>query len=355
MPKTHPLRASPKISRGAGSGALLYVTDTEPGIRRVRHGSGFAYRRGGGERVLDRPALDRIRALAIPPAWTDVWICASPDGHLQATGRDARGRKQYRYHPRWQESRGEDKFARLAAFGAALPRLRRAVRRHLRLPGLPREKVLAAVARLLDLTGARIGNEEYRRANGSFGLTTLRNRHAVAKGGELKLSFRAKSGVLHDSSIKSPRLARVVRRCQDLPGQQLFQYLDEEGKRHSVSSTDVNDYLRDLVGADCSAKDFRTWRGSVEALTALAEIEEEPAPAALDRQAVSVVDRVAKELGNTRAVCRKHYIHPSLLESFLEGRFRAELAACRPRKRRDSTRAEQELLAFLRRTGRKKR
>jgi DNA topoisomerase I len=326
--------------------ALSYVNDSDPGIRRVRRGEGFAYLDGDGRKVSEAATLERIRSLAIPPAWEKVWICPTPNGHLQATGRDAKGRKQYRYHPSWQEERGQDKFSRLAEFGRSLPRLRRTMRRDLRPSGLPREKVLATVVRLLDLTGARVGNEEYRRSNGSFGLTTLRNRHAVAKKGEIKLSFKAKSGILHESSIKSPRLARVVRQCQDLPGQQLFQYVDEEGARRAVTSTDVNEYLRSLTGVDCSAKDFRTWRGSVEALVALTELDEtaEDAP---DRAIVAVVDRVARHLGNTRAVCRKHYIHPSLLESFREGRFRDRLAARPPRARRDSTQAEQQLLAFL--------
>ena len=329
--------------------ALSYVSDSEPGIRRVRRGTGFAYLNPSGRKLTqkaDAEDLERIRRLAIPPAWEKVWISPSANGQLQATGRDAKGRKQYRYHAAWQEKQGETKFSRLAEFGRPLPRLRRAVRRDLRLSGLPREKVLATVVRLLDLTGARIGNEEYRKSNGSFGLTTLRNRHAVAKKGEIRLSFKAKSGLLHESSIKRPRLARVVRQCQDLPGQQLFQYVDEGGERHSVTSTDVNNYLRQLTGAECSAKDFRTWRGSVEALVALSELDE-AAEASPDKAVVAVVDRVAKTLGNTRAVCRKHYIHPDLLVSFLEGRFQERVNARPPRARRDSTQGEQLLLAFL--------
>jgi DNA topoisomerase-1 len=312
----------------------------------VRRGAGFGYLDDDGRKVKKAATLERIRSLAIPPAWEKVWICPTPDGHIQATGRDARGRKQYRYHPSWNEKQGEDKFSRLVDFGRALPRLRRAVRRDLRLSGLPREKVLATVVRLLDLTGARVGNEEYRRSNGSFGLTTLRNRHAVAKSGEIKLAFKAKSGILYESSIKSRRLARVVRQCQDLPGQQLFQYVDEEGERHSVTSTDVNDYLRQLTCVECSAKDFRTWRGSVEALVALSELDE-AAEAQPDRAIVAVVDRVARHLGNTRAVCRKHYIHPLLLKSFTAGQFRERLASRLPRARRELALGEQQLLAFL--------
>jgi DNA topoisomerase-1 len=324
---------------------LRYVSDGEPGLRRVRRGRGFSYLRADGRRVADPAALDRIRALAIPPAWREVWICRDAAGHLQATGRDARGRKQYRYHPRWQQLRGAGKFGRLADFGAALPRLRSSLRRHLRLRGLPREKVLAAVVRLLDLTGARVGNEEYRRANGSFGLTTLRNRHASFAGGDLELSFRGKGGIEHRSSIRSPRLARVVRRCQELPGQQLFQYLDETGERRSVTSADVNGYLRDTAGIAASAKDFRTWRGSVEALAACRELAPPASPAEAERQAVGVVDRVARRLGNTRAVSRKHYIHPAVLAACREGRLQGRENGRKPR--RELAAPEEDLLAFL--------
>ncbi len=327
--------------------ALTYVSDAEPGYQRNRRGTDFIYLDENGRELADEETLSRIQSLAIPPAWEGVWICPSPQGHIQATGRDAKGRKQYRYHPGWHEAQGQTKFSRLAEFGRALPRLRRAVRCDLRRSGLPREKVLATVVRLLDLTGARIGNEEYRKTNGSFGLTTLRNRHAVAKRGEIRLTFKAKSGILHESSIKSPRLARVVRQCQDLPGQQLFQYVDEEGVRHSVTSTDVNEYLREITGVECSAKDFRTWRGSVDALVALTELDEE-AQASPDKSIVAVVDRVAKHLGNTRAVCRKHYIHPALFESFTAGTLLERLARSKPKVRRDSTQGEQRLLAFLR-------
>jgi DNA topoisomerase-1 len=322
---------------------LRYVTDSEPGFRRQRRGKGFIFLRPDGRRIAQASELKRIQALAIPPAWTKVWISPHSEGHIQATGRDARGRKQYRYHARWQELRGEDKFSRLPAFGTALPRLRRTLRRHLRLRGLPREKVLAAVVRLLDLTGARVGNEEYARANGSFGLSTLRNRHASFSRGDLKLTFRAKSGIEYRSSIRSPRLARVVRRCQELPGQQLFQYQDDDGGRRSVTSADVNDFLRQVTGVDCSAKDFRTWRGSVEALAACRELPEPASSAEGERQIVGVVDRVAKSLGNTRAVARKHYIHPAVLAAYLEG----TIPARRDRPRRELSAAERDLLSFL--------
>jgi len=328
--------------------ALRYVSDTEPGLRRQRRGRGFSYTGVEGRKIEDAETLARIRALAIPPAWRDVWISPFPDGHVQATGRDARGRKQYRYHPEWREVQDQDKFSRLAAFGAALPRLRRRVRRDLRRSGIPREKILATVVRLLDLTGARVGNEEYRRANDSFGITTLHDRHASVDEPELKLSFRGKGGAPHELSVRDPRLARIVRRCQELPGQRLFQYVDAEGEVRSLGSAEVNDYLRAVAGGDCSAKDFRTWQGSVEALAALrsagAPLDEATAAATV----VGVVDRVAKRLRNTRAVCRKYYIHPALIAAYLGGSLwdRAAAGASADR-RRELSAAERDLLAFL--------
>jgi DNA topoisomerase-1 len=327
--------------------ALLYVTDSEPGLRRLRRGRGFSYLDATGRRIQDRAELARIRALAIPPAWREVWICPLAAGHLQATGRDARGRKQYRYHPRWREVRDQDKFARLAAFGAALPRVRRRVRRDLRRPGIPREKILAAVVRLLDLTGARVGNEEYRRANDSFGLTTLRDHHASVEAPELTLSFRGKGGTPHQISVRDPRLARIVRRCQELPGQRLFQYLEDGGESGSIGSADVNDYLRSVAGIECSAKDFRTWHGSVAALRALRAAGPAADESAAAAKVIEVVDRVARQLGNTRAVCRKYYIHPALLAGYLDGSLCAPVE--RPgRGRHAGLRAvECDLLDFL--------
>jgi DNA topoisomerase-1 len=297
-----------------GRSTLRYVRPGLPGWSRRRRGRGFEYRDAMQRPVRDSAALERIRALAIPPAWTDVWICPSPHGHIQATGRDARGRKQYRYHPGFRSRRDADKFGRLAEFGAALPRLRRRLRADLRSTGLPRRRVLAAVVTLLDRTRARIGNDEYARHNRSFGLTTLRDGHAAIGGGVVRLAFRGKSGGEHDLRVADERLARVVRRCQELPGQRLFQYLDEDGRRRPVGSADVNRYLREICGEACSAKDFRTWHGSVGALQALRRADP---PVNRERAVVEVVERVARNLGNTRAVCRKFYIAPAVIEGFL--------------------------------------
>ncbi len=295
-----------------------------------------------GRPLRDRAGLRRIRQLAIPPAWTAVWICATVNGHLQATGLDARGRKQYRYHPRFRALRDADKFGRLGAFGAALPRLRRHVRADLRRQGLPRERVLAAVVALLDRTRARVGNDEYARDNGSFGLTTLRDAHADVGRRELVFEFPGKSGGEHRLRVVAGALARVVRRCQELPGQRLFQYLDERGRRHRVGSTDVNRYLRDSAGIDCSAKDFRTWHGSVEALAALARAD----PVAhRERSVVEVVRQVAARLGNTRAVCRKYYIAPAVFDAFLSGRLAAWPVAQKGTAGLNA--AERQLLALL--------
>lgn len=329
----------------AATPKLRYVADSEPGIRRAADGDTFLYLDSRG-RPVDERCRKRIQSLAIPPAWSEVWICRSPQGHLQATGRDAKGRKQYRYHPAWQESRSADKFLHLAEFGAALSRLRRTVESDLGLRGLPREKVLAAIVRLLDATAVRVGNEEYRKANGSFGLTTLRNRHANWEGGGLTLRFRGKSKVEHEASIRDPRVARVVRRCQELPGQRLFQYVDETGRRRAVGSADVNGYLRERAGIGGSAKNFRTWRGSVEALVALRELAPPESEREAEEQIRAVVDRVADLLGNTRAVCRKYYIHPELFAAYREGRLLAKLPK-RPRPRRHLSADEQSLLAFL--------
>lgn len=290
-------------ARAAG---LRYADPSEPGIKRIRRGRGFSYRDADGRPVRDPDTLTRIRSLAIPPAWRDVWICASPRGHLQAMGRDARERRQYRYHPTWTDTRGETKFGRSAAFARALPRLRRRVARDLRLSGLPRDKVLAAVVRLLDRTLMRVGNEEYARANQSYGLTTLRNRHAHLDGrGGLKLSFRGKSGKRHEVGLRDRRLARVIRACQDLPGQRLFAYRDEEGAERPIDSDDVNEYLRRSMGDDFSAKDFRTWAATVLAARELGRQQDLP----------DAVRTVAQELGNTPAVCRASYIHPAVIEA----------------------------------------
>jgi DNA topoisomerase-1 len=336
---------------------LRYVNDGEPGMTRRQSGKGFSYRSADGAPVRDDDTLRRIRSLAIPPAWTDVWICPSPRGHVQATGRDTRGRKQYRYHPLWQQSRDEAKYERTIAFARALPRLRRRVSRDLARRGLPREKVIAAVVRLLEQTLIRIGNEEYARENRSFGLTTLRNRHARVRGARLKFTFRGKSGKQHDVGINDKRLARVVRQCQELPGQRLFAYVDGDGAVQAVDSDDVNGYLRDAMGDDFSAKDFRTWAGTVLAARALQELEQmarddgpggaprEPTKQALTR----AVERVAADLGNTPAICRKCYIHPAIIDSYLDGTLAESLrgAAAALVRQRSGLRQEERLVLEL--------
>jgi len=302
-------------ARAAG---LRYVNDRRPGIRRRRSGAGFRYLTPGGRRVRDGETLARIRSLAIPPAWTDVWICPLAEGHLQATGRDARGRKQYRYHPRWREVRDENKYSRLIEFAGALPRIRRRLRRDLAQSGLPRVKVLAAIVRLLETTLIRIGNEEYARQNNSFGLTTIRNRHVRVRGNRLHFDFRGKSGKEREIDVYDRRLARIVRKCQDLPGQELFAYVGDDGEVHDVDSGDVNDYLREISGRDFTAKDFRTWAGTSLAAQALQEFEEFDSEAAAKRNITSAIERVAQRLGNTKAVCRKCYIHPAVIDAYLD-------------------------------------
>jgi DNA topoisomerase I len=327
---------------------LVYVSDAMPGIARVRRGEAFAYRTSDGAWLSDAAELARIRRLAIPPAYTGVWICPLADGHLQATGRDARGRKQYRYHARWRELRDESKFDRLQAFGGALPRIRARVARDLAAAkaGAPpsREAVLATLVRLLDTTFVRVGNDAYARDNGSYGLTTLLNRHAGVRGSTLKLSFRGKSGVPQTVSVDDRRLARIVRRCQQLPGQELFQYQDDTGDVRSIGSADVNDYLHEAAGERFTAKDFRTWHGSVQALELLR--------GATPPSGVQMVAEVARRLGNTAAVCRKAYIHPDVLQLGLS-RDETALAALWPRlgaavrTPRGLAAAEARLLRFL--------
>jgi len=298
---------------------LSYVSDQDPGITRRPAGSGFNYRRADGSAVTDERTLDRIRQLAIPPAWADVWISPRANGHIQATGRDQKGRKQYRYHDGWREVRDGHKYDRLIAFGRALPKLRARVEADLAKRGLPREKVLAAVIRVMEITLIRVGNEEYAKANRSFGLTTLRDRHAKVRGGSAEFEFRGKSGKMHKTGFRDRRLAGVVKACQDLPGQRLFQYLDDEGNRHVVESGDVNAYLREVLGDDFSAKDFRTWAGTVSAARALALLPACGSAAEAKRNVNTCVKAVAGVLGNTAAVCRKAYIHPVVLEAYAEG------------------------------------
>jgi DNA topoisomerase-1 len=306
-------------SESAEEAGLHYVSDSTPGIRRRRAGKGFTYQDPGGRRITDRATLARIRSLAIPPAYADVWISPRPNGHIQATGRDARGRKQYRYHPRWREVRDETKFGRMLAFSEALPRIRKQVEQDLSRPGLPREKVLAAVLLLLELTGIRVGNDEYARTNQSFGLTTLRDDHVEVSGSTMRFEFRGKSGKLHQVSLSDRRLARIVARCQALPGEELFQYVDDEGVHQTIGSSDVNGYLRAITGEDFTAKDFRTWSGTLLASAALEEVGPAPSEREAKSTIVAAIDRVAERLNNTRAVCRKYYVHPAVFDAYLAG------------------------------------
>jgi DNA topoisomerase-1 len=305
---------------------LRYVVDAAPGIRRRRCGPGFEYIGPEGDRITDAETLIRIRSLAIPPAYRNVWICVDPNGHLQATGIDARGRKQYRYHPQWRTLRDAHKFERMLAFGRALPRIRRAVALDLKQPGMPRERVLATIVRLLDTTLIRVGNEEYARDNGSYGLTTMRNRHVQVSAGAVRFAFRGKGGITHRVEVNDPRVARVVRRCRDLPGQELFRYVDDAGAPRSVGSGDVNDYLREITGGEFTAKDFRTWHATIAALELLAASRFATASEA-KRQANAAIAAIAQRLGNTPAVCRKSYIHPAVVDAFLAGELGGEAAS----------------------------
>ncbi len=366
--------AADPVSSARAAG-LRHVEDTRPGIRRrptgkkARQGKRFVpqfvYEQPDGRRVDDAATEERIRKLAIPPAWTDVWICPDPGGHLQATGRDARGRKQYRYHPRWRDERDSTKYSRMIAFGQALPHLRRRIAGDLRLPGLPRRKVLATVVRLLETTFMRVGNEEYARSNKSFGLTTLKDRHVDFGPAEVRFHFRGKSGVMHDVAVHDRAVARIVRRCRDLPGQELFQYLGEDGQPATIDSADVNDYIREATGHDFTAKDFRTWAGTVLAALALQEVDaaaerlprrsSRPGPRKPSPRDVSrAIERVAERLGNTPAVCRKCYVHPEVIAAYMDGTLAAavkrpvesHLAARRPGALRPE---EADVLALLQR------
>ncbi len=313
-------------ARGAARAAgLRYANDARPGYTRHRAGRGFTYRDVDGSTISERAIRDRISGLAIPPAWNDVWICPAPNGHLQASGRDARGRKQYRYHPRWHHRRGTDKFDRMVAFAKALPRIRRRCEADLARRGLPRDKVLAAVISLLERTLIRVGNDEYARLNRSFGLTTLRDRHARISGSIVRFRFRGKSGTTHEVGLTDRRLAGVVRRCQELPGQELFQYLDADGEVHDIVSDDVNAYLREASGGDFTAKDFRTWAGTVLAYRALRALQPEDHGPTAKRNVVEAIRATADRLGNTPAVARGSYVHPAVLEAYLDGSLRGAL------------------------------
>jgi DNA topoisomerase-1 len=300
--------------------ALRHVCDlSTPGIRRLGRPGRFRYVRPDGRRPA-AAELERIGSLVIPPAWTDVWICPDSNGHLQATGRDARGRKQYRYHPRFRRMRDEVKYSRLPAFAQALRRIRRRAAADVRKQGLPREKVLAAAVQLLEKTLIRIGNEEYARINGSVGLTTMRDRHARIRGAVVRFEFRGKSGIAHAVDLHDARLARIVKACRDLPGYELFQYVDHDGRRQTIGSDDVNAYLREISGDDFTAKDFRTWAGTVLAAQALARVARFKSQTEAKRNVVQAIEHVARRLGNTRAVCRKAYIHPAIFAAYMDGR-----------------------------------
>jgi len=303
----------------AEEAGLRYVSDESPGYTRQRRGKKFVYFDTEGKEIRDETRILRLNRLAIPPAYTDVWICPSPNGHLQATGRDARRRKQYRYHERWREVRDENKYERMVVFAQTLPKIRRRVNRDLKRRGLPREKVLATVVQLLERTFIRVGNEEYAKENQSFGLTTMRNRHVEVKGSKLRFRFRGKSGQEHDIDTEDRRMARIIRKLQDLPGQEIFQYVDEEGERRPVTSEDVNQYLGEISGEDFTAKDFRTWAGTVMAAIALQAQEAFENESQAKKNVKAAVSAVAKMLGNTPAVCRKCYVHPAVLETYLDG------------------------------------
>ena len=320
---------APESAKAAG---LLYVSDQRtPGIRRVSGKTRIRYIAPNGRKISAPAELQRIKSLVIPPAWIDVWICPDPRGHLQATGRDARGRKQHRYHPRWREVRDEVKYGRLVTFAQALPRIRARTETDLRKNGLPREKVLAAAVQLLEKTLIRVGNEESARDNGSVGLTTMRDRHATVRGATVRFEFRGKSGVEHAIDLRDARLARIVKACRELPGYELFQYVDEDGDRQVIDSADVNAYVREISGQDFTAKDFRTWAGTVLAAKALADVATFASHAEAKRNIVQAIESVAKRLGNTKAVCRKCYIHPAILDAYMEG---ATIATLKPRTAR---------------------
>ncbi len=336
----------------AEEAGLRYVSDDQPGYTRKRNGDGFVYFDVEGKPIRDEQRVLRINRLAIPPAYRDVWICPSPNGHLQATGRDDRGRKQYRYHERWREVRDENKYEKMLIFGETLGKIRRRVKKDIALRGLPRNKVLATVVHLLETTFIRVGNEEYARENKSFGLTTMRNRHVDVKGSTVSFNFRGKSGVMHEREVEDPRVAKVIRKLTDLPGQELFQYVDDEGEAHNVSSQDVNEYMREISGEEFTAKDFRTWAGTVMAAIALNEVGAFENKTQAKKNVRDAVHAVAKVLGNTPAVCRKCYVHPIVLGTYLSG------AAIEGLKKRaeetladsldDLSSAEATVLGFLR-------
>ena len=331
----------------AKEAGLRYVSDEQPGIRREKKGRDFQFITSTGPAIKDEDDLRRIRKLAIPPAWTDVWICPDPNGHLQATGRDARGRKQHRYHSRWREVRDETKYNRMIDFAKALPKIRERTALDLAKPGLPLEKVLATVVRILETGVIRIGNEEYAKQNNSFGLTTMRDRHVRVRGGAMRFEFRGKSGKLHKIELNDPRLAKVVKGCQDIPGQELFQYFDDNGERRKISSTDVNTYLREITGGDFTAKDFRTWAGTVLAAMALRELAKTDTTAQQKKNIVKAIESVAAKLGNTPTICKKCYIHPFVFDAYMDGTLLAQVAAQRARSSKHSLNVDESMVLRL--------
>jgi DNA topoisomerase-1 len=337
--------------RSAQQAGLRYVHDTRPGIRRETGTLGFKYIGTNGRVIRNKAEITRINKLAVPPAWTNVWICPNPRGHIQATGRDAKGRKQYRYHHQWRAFRDDNKYGRMMAFAEALPKIRHRTTIDLARPGLPREKVLATVVQLLEKSLIRVGNDEYAKKNRSFGLTTMRNSHVQLKGSKVKFEFKGKSGVRHSVDVDDKRLAHVVGACQDLPGQELFEYFDEGGKRRDVDSGDVNAYVKEITGQDFTAKDFRTWAGTVLACTALQALDACESESQAKKNIVQAVEAVAGVLGNTRTVCRKSYIHPAVLDSYLDGTMLETLnkrTGSTVRKRLGKLRAEEQaVLAIL--------
>lgn len=336
--------------QAAKAAGLRYVHDDKPGIRREKDGDGFRYVQPNGETVTDEAEIARIHALGIPPAYTDVWICPQKNGHLQATGKDARGRKQYRYHERWRAVRDEAKYGRMIAFGDVLPQIRERVARDLGRRGMPREKILAAIVRLLEETHIRIGNEQYAKENASYGLTTLHNDHADIDGSTVHFHFRGKSGKSHAIDLQDPRLAKIIKKSQELPGEELFEYVGADGQAHTVGSDDVNAYLHEITGQEFTAKDFRTWAGTVLAARALSECDAATSPSKCRKTISAAIKAVAKELGNTPAVCRKCYVHPAILDAYADGtlldalRRQAEATLARSQSLRDEEAAMMRLL-----------
>ncbi len=341
-----------KKARVTGPNGLRYVTDSKPGILRKRAGRGFTYIGVDGQTIRDQEEIKRIKALVIPPAWTDVWICPSPKGHIQVTARDGKRRKQYLYHPRYRKIQDETKFGQMLAFSEILPLIRERVERDLTLPGLRRDKVLATVVRLLEKTLIRVGNDESARERNSFGLTTLRNSHVEIAGSNLRFEFRGKSGVMHSVAISDRRVAHIVRRCQTLPGEELFQYLDDKGRRQTVDSGDINAYLRKINGEEVTAKDFRTWAGTMLAATALRDLGPSKTKKEAKSNIVRAIDQVARRLGNTRTVCRKYYVHPAVIDAYMKGMVLQRAPKSAEHKRECASaalrREEEEVLEFLR-------